>query len=384
MRIAQVGSYPLSEDYICGGVEASVFGLTLALAQIGHSVEVFDYPRIGGEDTCEYSKNIIIHRYSNAGRHNQSAIKRTTDICRDILASQPDVVHIHGTGIVSGALYRLAKSAGISVILTVHGLLREEKRKALLRQPSLKHIYQYIVQARAEKALLNAASPVIVDTQYVAQRIERYYDKYRLRQMPELHVIPQGINAEFFNHPCDEISRTILCVGTITPRKGHIYTVDMFNRLKEWGINTRLRVIGAKADTAYYNRLKQYIQRSPYCNDISLETDVSQAELLSAYEHAKLFVLHSAEESQGIVFAQAMACGLPVVAANVGGVGNVVEHGRTGFLCDFGDTLTMAQMVKQLLSDDDLCKSFSGQARKAALKYNWNTIAEQILRLYKG
>ena len=77
-----------------------------------------------------------------------------------------------------------------------------------------------------------------------------------------------------------------------------------------------------------------------------------------------------------------MAAVLPVVATLVGGVPDVVQSGRTGFLCDFGDTRTMAEMAERLLTDRQLWLSFSGYARSAALKYDWEKIAKQICSLY--
>ena len=384
MKIAIVGSYPLSAEYICGGVEASVYGLAHAVVRAGLIVEVFDLPRIDGQDSFELSGALAVHRYINEGIYNRDAIKRMADICCDIANSHCNVAHIHGTGHFSNALYRAIKKQGVPVVLTIHGLQHEERKQTLYKQPSLKHLYQYIVQSKAEFALLNEAEEVIVDTPYVARKIEQYYEKRKIARLPLMHIIPQGIAPSFYALSPDEQSNTILSVGAISPRKGHIYTVQAFNKLREQGIEATLRIVGTIADRDYYYQLQQQIESSPYREEISLETDVAQPELLAAYEHAKLFVLHSREESQGIVFAEAMAAGLPVVATKVGGVGDVVEHGQSGFLCPFGDIQSMAEKMAELLSDPVLWHSCSLQARKAAEKYRWDSIAEQVLRLYKG
>ena len=102
------------------------------------------------------------------------------------------------------------------------------------------------------------------------------------------------------------------------------------------------------------------------------------------YSLPHLFVLHSREESQGIVFAEAMATGLPVVATKVGGVPDVVENNKSGFLCEFGDAISMTIMVESLMSDIQLWQTYSQYAQTAALKYKWDTIAEQISQLYSN
>lgn len=382
MNIIQVGPYPLSADCIRGGVESSVYGLAQTLARAGHSVEVFDFPRIGGKDSSETDGLLTVRRYANNSRHNEDAVGRASEMGRHIVALRPDVVHLHGTGKLSGFLYQSVKKCGIPAVLTVHGLVQEEKRQAFLRKPSLKHLYQYIARTRAEWETLNAAERIIVDTPYVEKMLAKYARKGKIAQLPQIHVIPQGVNAAYYGLSCNPESRTVLSVGALSPRKGHLYLVDMFNTLRGWGTQARLCIMGSLADAGYHRRLLEKIAASPYRADITLLTDVSRQELFAALEDAKLFVLHSREESQGIVFAEAMAAGLPVVATRVGGVPDVVQSGRTGFLCDFGDTRTMAEMAERLLTDRQLWLSFSGYARSAALKYDWEKIAKQICSLY--
>ena len=377
MNIVQVGSYPLSADCIHGGIESSVYGLAQQLAK-SHIVDVFDFPRIGGKDSVERCGSLTIHRYKNPGKYNQDAIDRSREILRDIVALHPNVVHIHGTSCISGALYNAVKYYGIPVLLTIHGLLHEEKKKALLKNPSLKHLYQYFVQTRAEHNLLNSVSKAIVDTEYVKEKIY----SYKLSHTPALHIIPQGIDKAYFDIDCDEKSNIILSVGSISPRKGHIYTVDMYNILRSSGVDAELHIVGSLADEEYYSLLMQKIEASPFKENITLKVNLSQQELLKAYSEAKLFVLHSREESQGIVFAEAMATGLPVVATKVGGIPFVVEDGISGLLCKYGDVYEMAKMVSQLLIDETNWHTFSAAARKISRNYDWKIIADKIEDLY--
>lgn len=385
MKIIQIGSYPLSPDCIHGGVEASVFGLVQELSANRSSlnakrriVDVFDLPRMGEKDRVERYDNLTIHRYTNPGTHNKDAVKRLADIVRDIAALHPDVCHIHGTGAFSKQIYFALQRYGINTIVTVHGLLHEEKKQALIRKPSLKGLYQLFVQTRDERELLNAVPRVIVDTAYVEDKLRAY----KLRHTPEMHVIPQGIDETFYSISCNPDSNIILSVGAIGTRKGHIYTVEMFNRLRAKGIDAKLRIIGSLADAAYFEQLKQKIADSSYKEDITIEANLPREELLKAYASAKLFVLHSREESQGIVFAEAMATGLPVVATKIGGIPYVVADGKSGLLCSYADVSAMTEMVTRLVTDDALWQQYSSAARIVAKDYNWNAIASKIVELY--
>ena len=379
MNIIHIGSYPISAACIRGGVEASVYGVVQELAK-KHTVDVFDVPRIGEKDRVERYGNLTIHRYANPGTHNKDAMLRLNEMVRDIVALGPEVCHVHGTNAFSKEIYFALKQYGIKMMLTVHGIAREEKKQALLRKPSLKALYQYIVQSIDERELLEAAPRIIVDTAYVEDRLKAY----GLRNVPEMHVIPQGIDKVFYSIQCNPKSNVILCVGAIAPRKGHLYTVEMFEWLRAKGIDAKMRIIGSLADRGYYEQLQQKIAESAYKEDIKLEANLPREELLKAYADAKLFVLHSREESQGIVFAEAMATGLPVVATKIGGIPYVVADGESGLLCPYGDVNVMAQCAELLLTDENMWNEFSSAAKVIAKGYSWTDIANRIVRLYNN
>lgn len=377
MNIIQIGSYPISPECIHGGVESSVYGLVQELAK-NHTVDVFDIPRLGEKDRVERYGNLTIHRYANPGKYNKDSVLRRNEMVRDIVALGPEVCHVHGTNVFCKEIYFALQQHGIKMMLTVHGILREEKKQALLRKPSLKALYQYVVQSHDERELLEAAPRIIVDTAYVEDKL----NSYGLKRVPEMHVIPQGIDETFYTIKCNPKSNVILCVGAIAPRKGHIYTIEMFNRLRAKGIDAKLRIIGSLADKGYYEKLKQMIAESTYKAEISLEANLPREELLKAYAEAKLFVLHSREESQGIVFAEAMATELPVVATKIGGIPYVVADGKSGLLCPYADVDTMTEMVAKLITDESLWQRYSDAAKEIAKNYSWVDIANRIVQLY--
>ena len=113
-----------------------------------------------------------------------------------------------------------------------------------------------------------------------------------------------------------------------------------------------------------------------------MEANLPREELLRAYSDAKLFVLHSREESQGIVFAEAMATGMPVVATKIGGIPYVVADQKSGLLCPYGDVEAMADMVERLMTDNARWQQYSNSARLIAKDFSWNDIAMRIVRLY--
>lgn len=305
-------------------------------------------------------------------------MKRVNTYIEEIQKLHPDICHIHGTGKISNAIHKRLTSLGAKSIVTVHGLLSIEKKNALKKHFSLKSVYQYVSQTREERAMLNRCPEIIVDTQYVAEALK----KYHLRHIPEMHVIPQGIDSRFFDIECSKDSNLILSVGAFSPRKGHLLLLQAFDELCGKGVYARLLIVGTCADEGYYRKMQEYASQSPNKERIEIKADVSKEELDNAYRAAGIFALHSQEESRGIVFAEAMATGLPVVATNVGGVPDVVENGKTGLLSDYGNVSTFAGNMEELTASSELRTRFSQNAGEAAKIYGWEEISSRIEEEY--
>ena len=372
-NVIQIGPYPLSEKLISGGMEASVYGLANEQSK-SHAVFVIDFPRKNIEDCVERKDNLTVFRYKNTGSHNKDAVKRIPEIVEQIIRLNPSVCHIHGTGFFSCRLYEALKQNGVPLMLTVHGLVKEEKRKALKNRFSLKSIYQFWTQTSAERKLLQSAPGIIVDTQYVAKQI----DRYRLTSRPKISVIPQGIDEQFFNVSCSPCSKTILSVGAFSQRKGHLLLIKAFEKIACHIPDVLLTICGVVSENAYYNEVMNYVEVSPYKDRISILTNLPKEHLLAQYEKSHVFALHSQEESQGIVFAEAMAAGMPIVATNVGGIPYVIEHGVTGLLSEYGNVNVFASNLERLLTDEETWTNMSVAGKSAAKQYAWNSIAHNV------
>ena len=99
---------------------------------------------------------------------------------------------------------------------------------------------------------------------------------------------------------------------------------------------------------------------------------------------ADLLLLPSATESFGLVALEAMTSGVPVIASDIGGIPEVVEHGVSGYLAPVGDVELMATEAIRLLSDCDLWEAFSAAARKRAVgMFNYRLIVPQYEAIYE-
>ena len=87
-------------------------------------------------------------------------------------------------------------------------------------------------------------------------------------------------------------------------------------------------------------------------------------------------------ESFGMVALEAMACGTPVVASQVGGLAFLIQDGVTGFVVPGGDYLALSERLTQLLSQPALRARLGEQAAAYAHAYSWENIADRIAELY--
>jgi D-inositol-3-phosphate glycosyltransferase len=102
------------------------------------------------------------------------------------------------------------------------------------------------------------------------------------------------------------------------------------------------------------------------------------------YSAAEVLVMPSHYESFGMVALEAMACGTPVIASQVGGLAYLVQDGVTGFHVPDGDHEALCEKLTQLIGDHDLRQRMGKQASDYACEYVWENIAGKILNVYQN
>lgn len=383
MKIAQIGSFPLNPDLIKGGVEASILGLSNELSK-NHEVVVFDMPRREIDaDLNESMDQIQVFRYKNYGINNNGSLNRIPFIVKQIRAFAPDICHLHGTNLFSLFLFLNLRVRLIPSILTVHGLLHIEQYNLWKQNKSLKSLVKYISFSLAEFFLLSVNQKVIVDTKYVEDQISLFHKQWKIWRKPKCFIIPQGIDQDYFSLPDHYVPTRLLSIGGIQRRKGHIHLIEVLPQVLKKYPNTTLDIAGVLSDKNYYELLINKIKALSLEGIVNVHVDLSLEKLKQLYIKANIFVLHSEEESQGIVLCEAMASGKPIVATNVGGIPDIINEGRNGFLSDFNNPQLFAFNILKLLSNPDLRQEISSYNRNNSQQYDWEVIAGNILKLYE-
>ncbi|MFM8474048.1 MAG: glycosyltransferase, partial [Candidatus Kapaibacterium sp.] len=143
-------------------------------------------------------------------------------------------------------------------------------------------------------------------------------------------------------------------------------------------IPARLVLVGDGPERADAERLSRELGVSDHVTFLGKQTALP--ELLSA---ADLFLLPSQSESFGLSALEAMACSVPVIASNVGGIPELVSHGENGYVAELGDVSRMARYAVELLTNPKRWTSFSRRARESAVaKYDVDTVVPMYENLY--
>jgi D-inositol-3-phosphate glycosyltransferase len=183
----------------------------------------------------------------------------------------------------------------------------------------------------------------------------------------------------------------VLFVGRIEPLKGLDTLIQAMSDLElQEAQRVHLAIIGGDPSASPREMSGEMARLQKLCDDLSVGQTVvflgkrDQDKLPYYYSAAELVVMPSHYESCGMVALEAMACGTPVIASEVGGLAYLVKDGETGFTIPDQEPDMLCEKISWLLNDRELHTSMSQRAVEYAQDYAWENIARQIVGVYEG
>ncbi|QEC52864.1 hypothetical protein EDD80_10567 [Anseongella ginsenosidimutans] len=217
----------------------------------------------------------------------------------------------------------------------------------------------------------------------------------------KIKVIPCGFDPSEF-HPMnkkacklklglDPDEKIILQLGRMVPRKGVenvIRSLGMLLRKRE--IKVRLLVVGGESytpdpvTTPEIGRLQQIAEAENVMGNVTFTGRRDRKHLKYFYNAADIFVSTPWYEPFGITPLEAMACGVPVIGANVGGIKYSVSHTRTGFLVPAHEPEILCQRMLEILSSEELAKELGyGGITRVNNSFTWEIVTKSVSRFYQ-
>jgi glycogen synthase len=370
---------------VVGGIARHCEGLAKALVKQKHDVHLFtlDFP---GSPDYEEIDGVKIYRTSTELGHpnfltwvlmfNHFLSKRMADITKKV---EFDIMHVHDW---------LAAFSGISfkhfikkpMILTVHST--EVGRAQGLHSPDSFSINGIEWWSTYE------ANRVIVCSQSMKNEICNHFN------IPEkkVDVIPNAIEIEKYQPSIDRGlvrqrygvgwgEKLVLCVGRLVSQKGIEYFIRAIPQIAKQFPEAKYIIVGEGWSR---DSLEAEARASGHGNKIRFTGFASDQEVINLMTSADVLVVPSIYEPFGIVALEGMATGVPVVASQVDGLAEIIEHDRTGIFVFPKNPESIAWGIKRILSDYDHAKWMTENAKEKLHKaYSWEAVAMKTVEVYK-
>lgn len=173
--------------------------------------------------------------------------------------------------------------------------------------------------------------------------------------------------------------RTILFLSRIHPVKG------LDNLIRAWAKverdDWRLTIAGPVVDQEHFDSLKGLIERLDVGRSVTFQGELTGGAKSDAYRAAELFVLPSFTENFGVVVAEALAHGVPVITTKGTPWSSLLEH-RCGWQVDIGVEPLVGALREAMALSDAKLREMGGRARQLAKRFDWSTVTRQVVEVY--
>ena len=287
---------------------------------------------------------------------------------RKLRELKPDIVHGQGTerDCAISAVF-----SGFPNVLTIHGNLRLIAKVTHARPFSFPWL-----GARLEEFTVPRSLGIVCITRYTRAAVA---DLAR-----QTWVVPNAVDASFFDitpAPALDGPPRILCVGMVCSRKNQNAFIRALDPLAA-ARPIKVHFLGqTAAGQAYDEEFLSLVRARPWC---TYEGFADRPKLKDVMRKTTLLALPSLEDNCPMVVLEAMAAGVPVMAAKVGGLPDLIEEGKTGAFCDPLAAESIRLAVERALADSAVSKRLAASARQQALeRFHPRVIARRHLEIYR-
>jgi len=378
----------LSWEYpprIVGGISRHCQGLARALAKMGHTVYLItlDFP---GAPYYEEDEGVRVYRTAIELGHpnfivwvllfNHFMEKKVAMLSKQ---EKFEVIHAHDW-LVAPASISSKHYLGAPLISTIHST--EVGRSRGLHNPD-----SYLIDG-LEWWLTYESKRIIVISNSMRQEVREHF------RLPDekIDVIPNAIDSSKYEirvdrddvkrrFGIDSSERIVLFIGRLVPQKGVEYLIMATPKIIEKHPEARVVIVGNGWSKDYLLNLASSIGCQ---HKVLFLGFLSDQDLIELTLSSDVLVIPSIYEPFGIVALEGMAAGVPIVASNTGGLAEIIEHDKTGFLAYKENPDSIAYGVNKILSDPGYASWLVQNAkRKIREVYSWDAVARKTVETYE-
>lgn len=286
-----------------------------------------------------------------------------------------DLVHATNLGIESLALSAraYARSRRAPFVITPFLHIGDHRQSVAWRHATLPH----------QRALVTSADAVIAMTHIERAALEAVGVKRSRIVVTGAGVDESGVTggcAQRFRDAIGVSSRFVGCIGAKAADKGTPDVVRAVAALRRAGADVRALLVGPSLASFTKWLASQPAEVRDAVIDLGVVDDETKRDVLAAID---VLALPSRTESFGIVYLEAWLNHKPVIAADVGAVAEIVRHGETGLLVEFGNVAALAAAIQTLLTDDALSNALGNAgAELVREQFLWPAVLERVDRAY--
>jgi len=206
--------------------------------------------------------------------------------------------------------------------------------------------------------------------------------------LERIKVVHNGIDLEFVSEEShgdekENPGSIILCVGVFRIRKGMHHLVRAASKIFNSHKDATIVFLGYHK--GYERQLRKISRYFGVEESITYCGNVSRGQLMQWYRKATVVVVPSIYEGFPMVVLESLASGTPVVATRVGGIEEIVQNTKTGYLVDPNNSQSLADAIIMVLDDPKYSRLMARRGRSLIKKkFNWNHIAKKYIKVYEG
>jgi glycosyltransferase involved in cell wall biosynthesis len=365
-----VERYPSSTMNINVGLMPNAYYLSTLQAQMGHEVKVYTV-RHKGQSQRQELDGVEVARVEKP-RMSRTFLGLRVSRAMKEAGEEPDIVHVMNP-LPLGWLHKRARSIlRAKYAMSVHASIGGSG--PITGPPTMHKAYVYEFR-RLVKNLASHLDLVLPVSHFVRKELEASgIDPDRIR------VVPSGVNTEIFlpkNHGSPE-SFDFLFVGRFSLGKGldtFLRAIDIMRR----DHRPRVLLIGGRPQDNGYGRVMSGIRRMGLQDLVETQPPIPHSMLPHVYNSSSVFVLPSVDEALGKVLLEAMACGRPTAATDVGGITDIVVDGKTGLLVPPEDPEALSEALGELAQDRARRQKMGRRGRRRSIEFDWQTVAKKYI-----